>query len=93
MLVYQTKKQGEWLERYGNVIICMDVVYKTLRYGSPYCYLVVKMLIGVGRVVSTIIPQHETEELIAEGLEIIQQWSPQWNPKYFMTDKNSQELG
>ena len=33
LLVYQTKKQKEWLECYGNVITCMDGVYKTLRYG------------------------------------------------------------
>ena len=84
MLVYQTKKQGKWLEHYGNVITCMDAVYKTLRYGFP-CYFL------VGRVVGTIIPQYETEKLIAEGLKIIQQWSPQWNPKYFMTDKSPQE--
>ena len=93
MLVYQTKKQGEWLEHYGNVITCMDAVYKTLRYGFPCYFLVVKTSIGVGRVVGTIIPQYETEKLIAEGLKIIQQWSPQWNPKYFMTDKSPQELG
>lgn len=71
----------------------MDAVYKTLRYGFPCYFLVIKTSIGVGRVVGTIIPQYETEELIAEGLKIIQQWSPQWNPKYFMTDKSPQELG
>ena len=93
LLVYQTKKQKEWLEHYGDVITCMDGVYKTLRYGFPCYFLVVKTSIGRGRVVGTIIPQYETEELIAEGLKIINQWCPQWNPKYFMTDKSSQELG
>jgi len=29
LLVYQTMKQKEWLERYGNIITCMDGVYKT----------------------------------------------------------------
>ena len=36
---------------------------KTLRYGFPCFFLVVKTSIGVGRVVATIIPQFETEEL------------------------------
>ena len=93
LLVYLTKKQKEWLECYGNVITCMDRVYKTLRYGFPCYFLVVKTSIGIGRVVGTIIPQYATEELIAEGLKIIKQWNPWWSPKFFMTDKSSQELG
>ena len=93
LLVYQTKLQSDWLKRFGNTITCMDAVYKTLRYGFPCFFLVVKTSIGVGRVVGTIIPQFETEELIAEGLQVIKKWNPLWSPKYFMTDKSAQELG
>jgi len=71
----------------------MDGVYKTLRYGFPCYFLVVKTSIGIGRAVGTIIPQYETEKLIAEGLKIIKQLNPQWSPRFFMTDKSSQELG
>lgn len=70
----------------------MDAVYKTLRYGFPCYFLVIKTSIGVRRVVGTI-PQYETEQLITEGLTIIKQWNPQWSPKYFMTDKSAQQLG
>ena len=71
----------------------MDAVYKTLRYGFPCFFLVVKISIGIGRVVATVIPQFETEELIGEGLRVIKSWNPLWSPKYFMTDKSTQELG
>lgn len=93
LLVYQTKLQSDWLQRFGNVITCMDAVYKTLRYGFPCFFLVVKTSIGIGRVVATVIPQFETEELIGEGLRVIKSWNPLWSPKYFMTDKSAQELG
>ena len=93
LLVYQTKLQSDWLQRFGNVITCMDAVYKTLRYGFPCFFLVVKTSIGIGRVVATVIPQFETEELIGEGLRVIKLWNPLWSPKYFMTDKSAQELG
>ena len=71
----------------------MDAVYKTLRYGFPCFFLVIKTSIGIGRVVGTIIPQFETEELIAKGLSVIKSWNRSWSPKYFMTDKSAQELG
>jgi len=91
--VYLTKKQKEWLEPNSNVITCMDGVYKTLTSGFPCYFLVVKTSIVIGRVVGTIIPQYETEELVAEGLRIIKLWSSRWSPRFFMTDKSSQELG
>lgn len=56
LLVFQTKQQREWLEQFGNTITCMDATYKTLRYGFPLFFLLVKTALGVGRVVATIIP-------------------------------------
>ena len=67
----------------------MDAIYKTLKYGFPCFFLVAKTAIGKGR---TIIPQYETEELIAEGLTVISSWNPGWCPDFFMTDKSAQEL-
>ena len=65
----------------------MDGVYRT------YFFLVDKTSLGMGRVVGTIIPQQENEILLAEGLNVIKQWSPDWSPLYMMTDKSSVELG
>ena len=55
-------------------------------------YETVKTSIGIGMVVATIIPQHENEDVIAEGLAILKQWNPGWLPKYSMTDKSTVEL-
>ena len=93
LLVLQTKQQSKWLQQYGNTITCMDATYKTLRYGFPCFFLLVKTALGIGRVVGTIIPQHETEELIQEGLEKLKEWNPGWSPQFSMTDKSAQELG
>ena len=71
----------------------MDATYKTLRYGFPCFYVVVKTSLGVGRVVGTIIPQYETEDLIREGLQKLAEWNPSWSLQFFMTDKSTEELG
>ena len=55
LLVLQTKKQKEWLLRYGNDVTCMDAIHKTVKYGFPCFFLVVRTSIGIGRVVGTII--------------------------------------
>lgn len=93
LLVLQTRQQSKWLEQYGNTITCMDATYKTLRYGFPCFFLIVKTSLGIGRVVGTIIPQYETEELITAGLQKLSDWNPPWSPRFFMTDKSTQELG
>ena len=93
ILVLQTKQQSKWLQLYGNTITCMDATYKTLRYGFPCFYVVVKTSLGIGRVVGTIIPQYETEDLIREGLQKLAEWNLSWSPQFFMTDKSTQELG
>ena len=92
LLVFQTPQQRKWLARYGNTVTCMDAIYKTLKYGFPCFFLVAKTAIGKGCVIGTIIPQYETEELIAEGLTVISAWNPGWCPDFFMTDESAQEL-
>lgn len=64
LLVIQTPQQQKWLTTYGNVVTCMDAIYKTNRYAFPCFFLVVKTSIGIGRVVGTILPQFETADLI-----------------------------
>jgi len=71
----------------------MDAMYKTLRYGFPFFFMVVKTALEIGRVVATIIPQYETEEFIQEGLQKLKEWNPGWSPQFFMADKSAQELG
>ena len=93
ILVLQTKQQSKWLQLYGNTITCMDTTYKTLRCGFHCFYFAVKTSLGIGRVVGTIVPQYETEDLIKEGLQKLAEWNPSWSPQFFMTDNSTQELG
>ena len=93
LLVMQTKAQQALMEEYGNIITLMDGIYRTTKYGFPCFFLTVKTSLGLGRVVATIIPQYESEELLAEGLRILKEWNPNWSPCYTMTDKSSVELG
>ena len=93
LLVMQTQHQQTLLRKYGNVVTLMDGVYRTTKYGFPYFFLVVKTSLGMGRVVGTIIPQQENENLLAEGIKVIKEWNPDWSPLYTMTDKSSVELG
>ena len=93
LLVMQTKAQQALMEEYGNIITLMDGIYRTTKYGFPCFFLTVKTSLGLGRVVATIIPQYESEELLAEGLRILKEWNPNWSPCYTMRDKSSVELG
>ena len=92
LLVLQTPHQQRLLVKYGNIVTCMDAIYRTTKYAFPCFFVVVKTSLGIGQVVATIIPQYETTELITEGLKVLKSWNPAWNPSYFMTDKSAQEL-
>ena len=63
------------------------------KFGFPCIFLTVNTSIGSGRVVATIIPQHESEDNLIEGLKILKEWNPEWCPKFTMTDKSAVELG
>ena len=93
LLVLQTKAQQDLMLKYGNDITLMDGIYKTTKYGFPCIFLTVKTSIGTGRVVATIIPQYESEDLLTEGLNILKNWNPLWSPRFTMTDKSAIELG
>ena len=88
----QTQQQHELLEKYGNVVTLMDSVYHTTKYGFPCFFVTIKTSLGMGRVVATIIPQYENEELLTEGLQVLKKWNPKWSPRFSMTDKSSVEL-
>ena len=67
----QTKHQQELLEKYGNVVTLMDSVYRTTKYGFLCFFVTVKTSLGMGRVVATIIPQYENEQVLTEGLQVL----------------------
>ena len=72
------------MSRYGNEIMLLDAIYKTMRYELPLLFLVVKTNVKY-IVVGAFITQKETDA-IEEALKIFCFWNPKWKPKYFMTD-------
>ena len=60
------------MNTYGNNITLMDGIYRTTKYGFPCIFLTVRTSIGTGMVVARTIPQFENEDMIAEGLTILE---------------------
>ena len=48
LLVLQAKQQSKWLQQYRNTITCVHGTYKTLRYGFPCFFPLVKTAIQIG---------------------------------------------
>lgn len=69
----------------------LDATYRTTRYALPLFLLAVKTNVDY-QVVASFIVQHETADPIAETLNILKDWNPSWNPKFFMTDLSEQEI-
>ena len=69
---------SDWIIMRRFLLIMMQTINRTF--------------IKTGMVVATIIPQHENEHMIGEGLTILKQCNPGWLPQYTVTDKSTAEL-
>ena len=92
LFVHQEQWQRKLLLRYGNDLALLDATYKTTKYAMPLFFLRVNTNVGY-KVVAEFMCQHEDELSISEALGILQQWNPQWKPKYFMVDFSATEIG
>ena len=90
LFVHQMAWQQPLLLRYGQDICQLDATYKTCKYALPL-FLCVKTNVNYS-VAASFILQNETEADINEALQILKKWNPEWNPKYFMTDKCDAEI-
>ena len=63
-----------------------------LRYALPLFFIVVKTNIDY-QVVATFVVESETKNAIAEALQVIKEWNPEFNPRVFMTDYDKAEIG
>ena len=84
-----TKPTGR--EHYGNEICLLDATYKTSRYALPLFFLCIKTNVNYC-VVGSFVIQHETRRAIAEALDVLREWNPQWSPRFFMTDFSDPEI-
>lgn len=84
LLVYQSAWQRRLLARYGCLCL-LDATYKTTRYAVPLFFLCVRTNVDY-IVVATFVTQFEDRVSIAEAINIIRDWSTDWQPKSFMVD-------
>ena len=89
--VHQEKWQRDLLIRYGNTLSLMDATYKTTKYDLPLFFLCVRTNTKY-MVVAEFIVQSESAESILEAINIIKQWNPAWNPKFFLCDYSDAEI-
>ncbi|XP_028410162.1 uncharacterized protein LOC114532775 [Dendronephthya gigantea] len=91
ILVHQTSFQRHLLKRYGNHVCFLDPVYRTVKYPLPLFFLIIKTNVDY-QVVATFVVQDENMESTREALELIKEWNPDWKPKVFMADNDSEEI-
>ena len=58
----------------------------------PLFFIVVKTNIDY-QVAGAFVVETESTKAIAEALQVIKEWNPQFNPRVFMTDYDKAEIG
>jgi len=91
LLIHQTAWQMQLLAKYGSVCL-LDATYKTTKYAVPLFFLCVKTNVDYC-VVGTFVTQYEDSSSIAEALQMINQWNPNWQPESFVVDYCEAEIG
>ena len=91
IFVHQTSFQRHLLQRYGNHVCFLDPVYRTVKYPLPLFFLIVKTNVDY-QAVATFVVQDENMESTKEALQFIKAWNPEWKPKVFMVDNDSEEI-
>jgi len=84
LFVCQTDWQQRLLRRYGSVCL-LDATYRTTRYALPLFFLCVRTNVDYV-VVATFVTQSEDSASIAEAVQMIRSWNPEWTPQSFMVD-------
>ena len=62
------------------------------RYALPLFFIVVKTNIDY-QIAGTFVIESETTPAISEALQVIKGWNPEFEPKAFMTDYDTSEMG
>ena len=91
LFCHQTEWQRRLLMRYRNEICLLDATYKTSRYALPLFFMCVRINVNY-IVVASFIVQSETTAAVAEALEIMKEWNPDWNPRNWMVDFSEIEI-
>ena len=74
-----------------NQLRVQSMPYFHLRYALPLFFIVVKTNIDY-QVAGTFVVESESKRAIAEALQVLKEWNPQFNPRVFMTDYDKAEI-
>lgn len=91
LFIFQSKQQQYLLKRYGSDICLLDATYKTMKYALPCFLLCVKTNVHY-HPVAVFITLDEISSSISEALQIVKDWNPGFNPKYFLRDFSEAEI-
>ena len=89
--IHQEAWQQELMLNYGNTMTLIDATYKTTRYELPLFFLSAKTNVGYS-VIAEFVTHYERMEDIAETLQIIKDWNPNYSPKFFMSDYSEAKM-
>ena len=90
LLVYQSAWQRKLLSKYGSICL-LDATYKTMEYAVPLFFLFVKTNNDYC-VAAMFVTQFEDASSVAEALQLINQWNPEWRPGSFIVDYREAEM-
>lgn len=85
VFAHQTVWQQHIMSLFAKEICLIDATYNTSLYDLPLFFLCAATNVGYVNV-ATLLLADERTETIQQGLEVIKQWNPMWQPKYFMSD-------
>ncbi|XP_033099141.1 uncharacterized protein LOC117102824 [Anneissia japonica] len=89
MLLYQEAWQINLMKSRLKVLYVIDSTYRTLKYPLPlytvWIYTDEKFIC-----VATIIIQCDTTDDLAQALQYLRSWNPDWQPDYFLLDAQQQ---
>lgn len=91
LLVHQTEWQRKLLLRYGQDLVFLDATYKTSKYAIPLYFLCIHSNCGY-IVVAVLSMENEDSTSLAEGLKLLSEKVPSWNPRAFMIDASEMEF-
>jgi hypothetical protein len=92
LIIYQSQFQAEILKKYSGEVALLDSTYNTCNFSVPLYMVAVQTNSGFV-VVASFILGRDTKEQICEALQKIKNFNPRWNPKYFLTDYDTKEMG
>jgi len=91
MLIYQTTEMKRLYQRYGNLLLVLDAVYRGGRYPLPVFFLSVRTNVNY-QVIAVIVVQQETQRSLVNALQVIRRWNPIITPRYALIDLSEEEL-